>query len=105
MPFNGSEDAETSFDYAMCLGDLAWYSRTSPSPPLVVQELAWFMQRPGPDHTDAAHRFLRYILSHLGAGLTYHGSGAVLGKSYDRFNKPIWAFDADFPHAGAKATF
>ena len=40
----------------------------------------------------------------MGAGLTYHGSGAILGQSYDHLNKPIGAFDADFPNAGAKAT-
>ena len=88
----------------MCLGDLAWYSRTNPGLSFVVHELARFMQQPGPDHIDAAHRVLRYILGHLGAGLTYHGSGAVLGQSYDHLNKLIGAFDADFPHAGAKAT-
>ena len=80
QPFEGAEGAETPFDYAMCLGDLAWYSRTSPGLLLVVRELARFMQRPGPGHTDAAHRVLRYILGHLGAGLIYHGSGAVLGQ-------------------------
>ena len=59
QPFDGYEDAETPFDYAMCLGDLARYSQTNPGLSFVVHELARFMQRPGPDHTDAAHRVLR----------------------------------------------
>ena len=88
----------------MCLGDLAWYSRTNPGLSFVVHELARFMQRLGPDHTDAVHRVLRCIPGHLGAGLTYHGSGAALEQSYGHLNKPTGAFDADFPHAGAKAT-
>ena len=104
VPFEGESDEEETFDYAMCLGDLAWYSRTNPGLSYVVHELAHFIQRPGPEHIEAAHRVLRYIHGHLGAGLTYHGSGHVLGQSYDHLNKLVGAFDADFPHAGAKAT-
>ena len=62
------------------------------------------MQRPGSEHIDAAHRVLRYILGNLCAGLTYHGSGAVLGKSCGHLNKLTGAFDAGFSHSGAKAT-
>ena len=62
------------------------------------------MQRPGSEHIDAAHRVLRYILGNLCAGLTYHGSGAVLGKSCGHLNKLTEAFDAGFSHAGAEAT-
>ena len=102
--FGGAEDAEAPLNYAMRLGDLARYSRTNPGLSLVVHELARFMQRPGPEHIDAAHRVLRYTLGHLGAGLTYHGSGAVLEQSYDHLSKLTEAFDADFQHAGAKAT-
>ena len=59
QPLDGAEDIETSFDDAKCLGDLARYSRTNPGLSFVVHELARFMQRPGPDHIDAAHRVLR----------------------------------------------
>jgi hypothetical protein len=97
-------DEAMTFDYAMCLGDLAWYSRTNPGLSFVVHELSRSLARPGPDHVEAAHHVLRYILGHLGAGLTYHGDQAVLGRPYDHRNKLIAAFDADFPHAGAKAT-
>ena len=103
-PFDGAEGAETYFDCAMFLCGLARYSRTNPGPSFVVHERARFMQRRGPDHVDAAHRVFRQILLYSDAGLTYHGSGAVLGQSYDHLNRPIGAFDADFPHAGAKAT-
>ena len=58
QPFDGAEDTGTSFDYAMCLGDLARYSRSNPGLSFAVHELARFMQRPGPVHTDAAHRVL-----------------------------------------------
>ena len=101
---DGKTAEETPLDYAICQGDLTWYSRTIPGLFFVVHELARFMQRPGPDHVAAAQRALRYIPGHLGAGLTYHGSGAVLGQSYDHFNKLIASFDADFPNSGAKAT-
>ena len=47
---------------------------------------------------------LRYILGHLDAGLTYHGSTEVLYQPYDHLNKLIATFDADFPHDGVKAT-
>ena len=97
-------DEAMTFDYAMCLGDLAWYSRTNPGLSFVVHELSRSLARPGPDHVEAAHHVLRYILGHLGAGLTYHGDQAVLGRPYDHRNKLIAALDADFPHAGAKAT-
>ena len=46
--FDVVEDTETSFDYAMCLGDLARYSPTNPGLSFAVHELARFMQRPGP---------------------------------------------------------
>ena len=81
QPYDGTEDTETPFNYAMCLGDLARYSQTNSGLSFVVHELARFMQRPGPTHTDAALRVLRYILSHFGAALTYYGSDAVLGQS------------------------
>ena len=38
------------------------------------------------------------------AGLTYHGSDRVLQQSYDHRDKLVAAFDANFPHDGAKAT-
>jgi hypothetical protein len=36
--------------------------------------------------------------------LTWHGSDSVLNQSYPHRNKLIAAWDADFPHSGAKAT-
>ena len=73
-------DEAMTFDYAMCLGDLAWYSRTNPGLSFVVHELSRSLARPGPEHVEAAHHVLRYILGHLGAGLTYHGGRVVLGR-------------------------
>ena len=63
--FDGAEDAGTSFDYAICLGDLVRYSRTGPGLSFAAHELARFMQRPGSEYTDAAHRFFYYIFGHL----------------------------------------
>ena len=54
----------------------------------VVHDLARFMQNPGPEHVEAAYRVLRYILGHLDAGLTYHGSTEVLYQPYDHFSTP-----------------
>jgi len=88
----------------MCLGDLAWYSRTNPGLSFVVHDLARFMQNSGPGYVEAAYRVLRYILGHLDAGLTYHGSTKVLNQPYGHLNKLIATFDADFPHDGVKAT-
>ena len=33
-PYTGEPCEETSFDYSMALGDLAWYARTNPGCPL-----------------------------------------------------------------------
>jgi len=104
VPATEKQSEEDTFDYAMCLGDLAWYSRTNPGLSFVVHDLARFMQNPGPEHVEAAYRVLRYILGHLDAGLTYHGSTEVLNQPYDHLNKLIATFDADFPHDGVKAT-
>jgi len=104
VPATEKQSEEDTFDYAMCLGDLAWYSRTNPGLSFVVHDLARFMQNPGTEHVEAAYRVLRYILGHLDAGLTYHGSTEVLTKPYDHLNKLIATFDADFPHDGVKAT-
>ena len=104
VPATEKQSEEDTFDYAICLGDLAWYSRTNPGLSFVVHDLARFMQNPGPEHVEAAYRVLRYILGHLDAGLTYHGSTEVLYQPYDHLNKLIATFDADFPHDGVKAT-
>ena len=69
-----------------------------------VHHLSRFMQRPGPAQIVAVLHVIRYIHGHLRAGLTYHGSGAVMNQSYDHLNKLIASFDADFPHSGDKAT-
>ena len=45
----------------------------------------------------AALSVLRYIRGNPDAGLTYHGSAAVVGQSYDHRNKLIDTFDATFP--------
>ena len=103
-PYTGEPCEETSFDYSMALGDLAWYARTNPGLSVAVHKLAQFMQRPGPDHIEAVHHVLRYVQGNLGAGLTYHGSSEVLSQSYDHRSKLIATFDSDFPHTGAKAT-
>ena len=73
-PYTGEPCEETSFDYSMALGDLAWYARTNPGLSVAVHKLAQFMQRPGPDHIEAVHHVLRYVQGNLGAGLTYHRS-------------------------------
>ena len=103
-PYTGEPCEETSFDYSMALGDLAWYARTNPGLSVAVHKLAQFMQRPGPGHIEAVHHVLRYVQGNLGAGLTYHGSSEVLSQSYDHRSKLIATFDSDFPHTGAKAT-
>ena len=82
VPATEKQSEEDTFDYAMCLGDLAWYSRTNSGLSFVVHDLARFMQNPGPEHVEAAYRVLRYILGHLDAGLTYHGSTEVLYQPY-----------------------
>ena len=92
------------FDYMCVVGDLTWYSRTNPGLTWRASDLARFMQRPGKEHVDAARHVLRYIKGNLGAGLTYHGSKAVLHESYDHTNKLIAACDASFPHDGEYAT-
>jgi hypothetical protein len=105
LPYEGPPlDEVEAFDYSQFLGDLAWYSRTNPGLAWPVHELARFMANPGPEHIAAARRVLRYIKGHLTAGLTYHGSDRVLQQSYDHRDKLVAAFDANFPHDGAKAT-
>ena len=103
-PWAGETTEIETFDYLMFVGDLAWYLRTNPGLSFAVHHLAQFMQRPGPAHVKAARRVLRYIRGNLDAGLTYHGSAAVMGQSYDHLNKLIASFDADFPHDGHKPT-
>jgi hypothetical protein len=105
QPYEGAPlDEIETFDYSQFLGDLAWYSRTNPGLAWSVHELARFMANPGPRHIAAARRVLCYIKGHLTAGLTYHGSDLVLHQSYDHRDKLVAAFDANFPHDGAKAT-
>ena len=82
-PHQGDVSDVETFDYMMFLGDLAWYSRTNPGLSYAVHHLAQFMQNPGNAHVKAARRVLRYIRGNLDAGLTYHGSAAVLEQSYD----------------------
>ena len=103
-PHQGDVSDVETFDYMMFLGDLAWYSRTNPGLSYAVHHLAQFMQNPGNAHVKAARRVLRYIRGNLDAGLTYHGSAAVLEKSYDHRNKPIATFDGTFPHDGRRST-
>ena len=103
-PHQGDVSDVETFDYMMFLGDLAWYSRTNPGLSYAVHHLAQFMQNPGNAHVKAARRVLRYIRGNLDAGLTYHGSAAVLEQSYDHRNKLIATFDGTFPHDGRRST-
>ena len=102
-PFVGDTVEWEQFDYSMFIGDLTWYSRTNPALAWRAHDLARFMQNPGPEHIKAAKHVLRYIYTHLDAGLTYHGSDEVLMRPYNHRNKLIMAFDADFSHEGRKA--
>ena len=102
-PFDGDTTEWEQFDYSMFIGDLTWYSRTNPALAWRAHDLARFMQNPGPEHIEAAKHVLRYIYTHLDAGLTYHGSDEVLMRPYNHRNKLILAFDADFSHVGVKA--
>jgi hypothetical protein len=102
-PFEGDTVEWEQFDYSMFIGDLTWYSRTNPGLAWRAHDLARFMQNPGPEHIKAAKHVLRYIYTHLDAGLTYHGSDEVLMRPYNHRNKLILAYDADFSHFGVKA--
>ena len=62
------------------------------------------MQNPGSAHVNAARRVLRYIRGNLDAGLSYHGSTAVLEQSCDHRNKLIATFGGTFPHDGRRST-
>ena len=81
---------------------MAWYSRTNPGLSYAVHHLAQFMQNPGNAHVKPPRRVLR--CGNLNAGLTYHGSAAVLEQSYYHRNKPIATFGATFPHDGRRST-
>ena len=99
----GVSDVET-FDCMMFLGDSARYSRTNPGLSCAVHHLARFMQNPGNAHVKAARRAPRYIRGNPDAGLTYHGSAAVLEQSYEHRNKLIATFDSTFPHDERRPT-
>ena len=79
-PRDGDASEVEAFDCIVFLGDLAWYSRTNPSLSYAVHHMAQFMQNPGNAHVKPPRRVLR--CGNLNAGLTYHGSAAVLEKSY-----------------------
>jgi hypothetical protein len=103
VPWEGEAVPEVKhFSYMSMVGDLVWLCKTRIDIAWRVSDLSRFSNRPGPEHFDAAQHLLRYLKGSPDAGLTYHGSDAVLTQSYDHHNKIILATDADFDHTGEK---
>lgn len=102
-PFGGSATDRSSLEFAMFIGDMTWLTRTNPRLAFAVQDLAQFVQNPGPDHFLAARRVLAHVRKDPGKGLTFHGSETVLNQSYPHRHALIGMTDSGFSHKGAKA--
>jgi hypothetical protein len=102
-PFHGSATDRSSLEFAMFIGDMTWLTRTNPRLAFAVQDLAQFVQNPGPQHFAAARRVLAHLRKDPGQGLTFHGSDTVLNQSYPHRHALIGMTDSGFSHKGAKA--
>ena len=90
-------------EFAMFIGDMTWLVRTNPRLGFAVQDLAQFVNNPGPLHFAAARRVLGHLRKDTSQGLTFHGSDKVLNQSYPHRHVLIGACDSGFSHKGAKA--
>ena len=99
----GKASDRAALDFAMFIGDLTWLTRCNPRLAFVAQDLAQFVNNPGPAHVAAARRVLAHQRQNPGRGLTFHGSDAVLNMSYPHRHTIIGMCDSGFSHKGEKA--
>ena len=102
-PWEGKATSLDVFDYGMFVGSVTWLLRTNPRLAFPVHELSRFVSNPGPEHVAAAHRVMANIRKDPEAGLTFHGSKAVLEQSYPHKHMLIASCDSGFSHVGEKA--
>ena len=102
-PWKGRAADQEVFDYGMFIGSMTWLLRTNPRLAYAVHELSKFINNPGPDHIKAAQRVLANVRKDPDAGLTFHGSEAVLKQSYYHKDTMVAACDSGFSFTGEKA--